>query len=415
MRNVPRLFVLTAIALTGGATTMRAQIKTTATLTANASMAYKFPAPATLTAAQVGPGAVQLSWSAVSGAGFYVVSGPGVASTGMTVNGTTAAISGMQGPGMMTYKVAAAMKMGVGTAAGASATQTVWVKGTAPGFITPNLPAPSFQLKGFNVAEGAKNDQQGRTGQTTLALSGGNPSSCAYSPMVYYDAAQPPVPAAGFYLVANGQVEPDTDPAYQKYSILGGGTIYFRAPVFPGLKYVKAPTNNTWIFIVDCHNAYSNAVQFHVYPTDLSLQSVAALSCHQHQWTYAYGTVNGQQVPAVTPGARLTLSGTGFAGVSTVDQKVVFHLQGNDATNPSNNISRDVVAQPFFITAGTTTLDERSIEVTAPDPASVGMMDGSYGLYPQASVSVMKGTQTISLPVGYQPTSWTPIPGMSAC
>jgi len=415
MKSVHRLFVLPTIGLIGAASGVRSQIKPTVTLSGSAPTAYKYPAPASLTIAQTAPGSLQLSWSAVAGAAAYVVTGPGIASTGMAVNGTTAAISGMQGPGMLTFKVAATGTMGVSTVSGTPATQTVWMKATTPGLIAPSLPAPSFQLKGFNVAEGAKNDYSGRTGQTTLALSNGNPASCAYSPMVYYDAAQAPVPAAGFYIGTNGQVEPDTDPAYQKYTILYGGTIYFRAPVFPGLKYVQPPTNNTWIFIVDCHNAYSNAVPFHVYPTDLTLQSVAALTCHNHQWTYAYGTVNGQQVAAVTPGSRLMLSGTGFAGVSTVDQKVVFHLQGNDATNPSTSISRDVVAQPFFVTTGTTVLDERHIDVMAPDPASVGMMNGSYGVYPQASVSVMKGTQTTSLPISYQPTSWTPVLGMGAC
>jgi hypothetical protein len=415
MRNVHRLFVLPALALIGGGAALRAQIKPNVTLSGSAPIAYKFPAPATLTAAQIGPGAVQLSWSAVSGASAYVVSGPGLASGGMTVNATIATISGMQGPGMLTFKVAAATKVGLGMEVGAPATQTVWVKGTMSGLVTPNLPAPSFQLKGINNTEGARNDWNGVVATTSLALTQ-NPQSCPYTPMFYYDAAQPPVPAAGYYTIGStGQVEPDSDPAYNKYTIMNGGNTYFRAPTFPGLKYVAPPTNNTWVFIVDCHNAYSNAVQFHVYPTELTLQSVAALTCHQHQWTYATGTVNGQQVPAVTPGSRLMLYGTGFAGVSTVDQKVIFHLQGNDATSPSNNISRDVVAQPFFPSTGTTVLDPRHIDVTAPDPASVGMMDGSFGVYPQASVSVMKGTQTTSLPVGYQPTSWTPVPGMSAC
>ena len=89
--------------------------------------------------------------------------------------------------------------------------------------------------------------------------------------MFYYEADQTPVPAAGYSVIAStGQVEPESDPAYQKY-VMNGGSISFRAPVFMGLTYVKPPTYNTWVFIVDCHNAYSNAVQFRVYPADLQL------------------------------------------------------------------------------------------------------------------------------------------------
>jgi hypothetical protein len=99
MRNVHRLLLLSAIALIGGAGATGAQIKPTATLSGSTPVAYKYPAPASLTVAQIGPGSVQLSWTAVPGASFYVVTGPGLASTGMTVSGTTAAISGMQGPG----------------------------------------------------------------------------------------------------------------------------------------------------------------------------------------------------------------------------------------------------------------------------------------------------------------------------
>jgi hypothetical protein len=410
MRNVHRLFVLPTIALIGGANAMRAQIKPTVTLSGSTPIAYKYPAPASFTATQVGPGAVQLAWSAVGGVSYYSVTGPGLPASGLTVSGTTAAVTGMQGPGMLTFRVAAVSAMTMGTMVGAAATQTVWVKGTMSGLVTPNLPAPSFQLKGINQTEGARNDANGVLATTSLALTQ-NPPSCPYTPMFYYDAAQPPVPAAGYYIIgATGQVEPDSDPAYSKYTIMNGGNTYFRAPTFPGLKYVPPPTNNAWVFIVDCHNAYSNAVQFHVYPTDFQLVSASTQVCQNHQLVNQYGRVGAvgtQQIPGTQTGQQLNLWGTGFAGgYAATDQKVYFHLQGTDANG--SFVAREVEAQPAF--AGGP-YNERQINVVSPDPKSFGL-----AYVDQATVYVTKsGKTSASLPISYYVTSTTPVPGNWTC
>jgi hypothetical protein len=252
---------------------------------------------------------------------------------------------------MLTWKVAAATTMSIGTVAGAPATQTIWVKGTLSGLTTPSLPAPSFQLKGINKTEGARNDASGVVATTSLALTQ-NPQSCPYTPMFYYDAGQPPVPAAGYYIISStGQVEPDSDPAYQKYTIMNGGNTYFRAPTFPGLKYV--------------------------------------------------------QIPATRAGQQLNLWGTGFAGgYPPTDEKVYFHLQGTDAN--WSPVSREIEPLPAF--AGGP-LDERQINVVSPDPASLGL-----AFVAQAAVYVTRaGRPSASLPISYYVTVTTPVPGASPC
>lgn len=403
-----RLLGLVFLASISSAPTVRGQIATTTAPTLSpTTLAYKYPAPASLTAVQSATATVQLSWTAVSGAAFYKVTGPGSTAAGVSVTGTTVTATAVPGPGMLTWKVAAASTTTMGTVVGAPAVQTIWVKGTTSNLDAPILPTPSFQLKNFNVDEGAKNDYQGRLGFTSLALNQ-NPQACPYTPMFLYDGLQSPVPAAGYYLSSTGQVEPDSDPAYEKYTILNGG-IYFRAPTFPGLRYVRAPVYNTWVFIVNCRNEYSNAVKFRVYPTDFQLQYTDALACRNGQWVFQYGTIAGKQVTATSRGSRLTLHGTGFAGLAPTDQKVVFHIAGLD--NSGSSISRDVEAAPAFVTTGSTVLNERSIDVLSPDPATVGLFTVL-----QAAVSVLKGGQTtVSLPVSYYPTVFTPIPGMSAC
>lgn len=413
MRIMIRPFALAALTLTG-ATATRAQIKPSATLSGSTPVAYKYPAPSSVTGLPVGPGAVRLSWTPVAGVSYYAVTGPGLPSGGLTVSGTTAAITGIPGPGMVTLKVAGVSAMTAGMLLSPPATQAVWVTGATPGFITPSLPTPSFQLTRFDVDEGAKNDHQARMATTTLALPGGNPSSCAYSPMVYFDGTQAPVPAAGWQVSSSGQVEPDSDPAYQKYSIVNGGTISFRAPDIPA-GYVRPPTYNTWIFVVNCRNEYSNALQFRLYSPQLQLRDFISLSCHNGQLSYTFGYIGGgtgvgtasPRVPATTSGQRLAVQGTGFAGLAPTDQTVTFHLYGVDASG--TRISHDAVAQPASPTIGGTESNERQIVVFSPDPTTFGMIGGVT-----ATVAVTKGGKTtVSLPVSYYPSIWSN--GIGAC
>ena len=403
MRIVDRLLALTSVGLIAAVTAMHAQVvKPTATLSGSTPVAYKFPPPATLSAVQSGPGAVRLSWSAVGGASSYVVTGPAVTAPGMTVTATAATISGVQGPGMVTFSVAAATTMGTGTVVGAPGTQTTWVKGTTPGLVKPNLSSPSFQIWLIAKNEGALNDAKGIVVKMSLALTQ-NPPSCPYTPMFYYDGAQPPISAAGNKIIdATGQVEPDSDPASEKYPIVIGGNIQFRAPIFPGLRYVQSPATNAWVFIVDCHNQYSNALAFRVYPPDFQLLSAHAMKCQDHHWVYSWalaGTGGSQTIPATQPGQQVDLAGTGFAGGSPPgDQKVYFHLQGTDANGKA--IAGDAEASlPFTTTL--TRFDERQISVLSPDPGTLGLYNVE-----QATVYVTRsGKQSASLPISYYPTS----------
>src|SRR5215471_10076013 len=135
MRIVNRLLALAAITLVGAATSLRAQVKPSVTLSGATPVGYRYPAPSSVTAVQTGPGAVQLSWTAVPGVSYYAVTGPGLPAAGLSVSGTTAATTGVKGPGMVTFKVAAVSAMTMGTMVGAPATQAVWVKGAMPGFV----------------------------------------------------------------------------------------------------------------------------------------------------------------------------------------------------------------------------------------------------------------------------------------
>jgi len=286
---------------------------------------------------------------------------------------------------MQTWRVSASFPGGaIGNPSGPPATQSLWVKGTSGGFVQPTLPAPSFQLTGFNVDEGARNDQQGRVATTSLPLNE-NPRDCPYTPMFFYDAAQAPVPAAGFYVDQAGQVQPDTDPAWAKYTILSNGHLYFRAPTFPALRYVTPPTYNSWVFVLNCRNEYSNAVRFRVYPTDLQLMSVTP-----------GGFIGGQQV---------NLFGTGFAGITPNDQKVFFHVRlgRNNATNTAlDYTTREIEAAPAFASQSSSpqVLDSRQINVLAPSLEGLGYGYTSGYVLVESSVYVTRGlAHTVSLPV----------------
>jgi hypothetical protein len=343
----------------------------------------KYPPPSSLSAAQTGAGTVQLSWPAVPGASYYKVTGAGIAAAGVRASTTNQSVTGVASPGIQTWKVAAYFVTPTGDAGSAPVTQSIWVKASTSGLAAPLLPAPSFQLKSFNDDEGAKNDQQGRTAYTSLALNQ-NPQACPYTPMFVYDGAQAPIPAAGFYLTASGQVEPDTDPAYNKYSILNNGILYFRAPTFPGLKYVRPPAYNTWVYVVNCRGEYSNALHFRVYPTNLQLQFVTPTRF-----------IGGQQV---------NLFGAGFAGITPTDQKVLFHVtlgRTNAAGNALDQTVRDIEASPAFPQGGAQQLlNERQINVLAPNLDGLGYGPSSGYILLDAQVYVTRGgIPTAKLPV----------------
>lgn len=377
------------------------------TLTPASVGAVHTPPPGSFTAKQTGAGTVQLSWASVPGASSYKLSGAGIPSAGIQITDTTHTVTGLSGPGMYSWRLSASGAPI--TLPGQSQAQSAWVTGTTSGLSAPTLPSPSFYLISFNIDEGARNDQQGRVAKTSLSLpaspSGNqNPCDCPYTPMFLYDNARAPVPAAGWYFTSSGDVQPDTDPACAKYTILFGNTLYLRAPTFPGLTYVRPPAYNTWVFVVNCRGEYSNARQFRVYPTDFELGYADAIAYSGGQWVTLNGYVGGTQ---------LNLHGTGFAGLAPNDQTVFFHFELGK-TNASGTgldlTTRDIAAAPAFPQstdpAHPDVMDERQINVLVPslEGAGYGKNDGYVLL--KSTVYVKKGYQTsAALPVRVCSTS----------
>ena len=241
------------------------------------------------------------------------------------------------------------------------------------GFAPPNLPSPVLRVVDFNIDEGARTDAEGRV----IHLSASAPASsaqCPYRVLVHWDAVQPAVEAAPFY-----PTTPEDRRPSEKYPVIQDA-IYFRVPVItnPGFKYVNAPSYNSYIYLRNCRDEYSNALPFRIHPTALQLHSIV-----QRQ-----GVIAGQSV-----GIR----GSGLAGASQTDQRVVFFFRFG-RTKPGDG-GVEYVERTFDATPHSQ--DERFVAAYAPSVQASGYTRDQYFLE-QTKVYVVRGnTQSNALPLRY--------------
>jgi hypothetical protein len=251
----------------------------------------------------------------------------------------------------------------------------------------PNLSAPSFEVKSFNVDNGAVTDAQGKTIRTNLALTPTELRACPLTPMFYFGPSAPAVPAASFYTGL-----PETATTDQKYSFIGG-SLYFRPPpvpdqAFPGELPSTQGAKNSWVYVVNCRNEVSNALPFRVEPTKFQITRVSPAAF-----------VGGQQI---------VVGGTGLAGLVACDsitwctptQKVIFTFKLGK--NNVSNTALDVVEREFEAPAMTPpSIDERYTNVYVPSIEGQGYTKNTWVLLESKVQVVKNGVRSNALPIRY--------------
>jgi hypothetical protein len=251
------------------------------------------------------------------------------------------------------------------------------------GLSAPNLPAPAFRISWSpsgdttSINEGAQNDRLGRTLMLADAVRS-NPSQCPYRVVFHWDGIQPDVDAGPWYTDAAPTATTD-----QKYPIINSA-VYFRAPVIgnANFKFVTPPDYNSYVYVRNCRDEYSNALKFRIWPTTFQVTSVNPRD----------GFIAGQVV---------WLLGTGLAGAYQTDQKVMFSfkLMRLNASGQREEFVREFEAAQWG------QWDERAATVYAPSLAGAGYTQDNTAIV-EASVYVVRGlVRTPPVPVRYCATT----------
>ena len=247
----------------------------------------------------------------------------------------------------------------------------------------PSLPSPKFQIVGFSRSYSAQNDPM----VNTVRLASTPPAdwkSCPYTPMIHWSQGQPAVPAA-----PHNVGQSTSDATYDKYVVVGDA-VYFRNPVIPGQVLVQHPEVNARLYLVNCRNEYSNALDYTIEPPEPT--------------TFQITTVYPEKI---APGAKVAISGFALAAWDTTSQKVYFHFKlakTNAAGTGQDEAQREVPAG--YANAS----DSYSAWVFA--PALEGLGYDRQWVILEASLYVVKsGLRSNSIPIRYCSSSNGPLPG----
>jgi hypothetical protein len=174
-----------------------------------------------------------------------------------------------------------------------------------------------------------------------------------------------------------------------------GKAVYFRNPVIPAQVLVKHPQVNARLYLVNCRNEYSNALDYTIEPPEPTTLQLASYFPEK-----------------ITPGVKVLINGYALAKWDNSSQTVFFHfkLGKTNAAGTGLDVAEREVAAQYVGTS-----DSYGANVFAPALEGLGY-DRQWVILDASLYVVKDGLRSNSLPIKYCSSSNGPLPGTAvAC